>query len=150
MIIDGYTPAKIMKELHLSERTYYRYLDVIFAEEKAFLSENISREEMRRQYMICRDRLLQNMREVKQWLKDDPKSKDRCELMHLSSEIAAAICRIYDSGPGVLASRHTFPQTSATGPDSTGLRLILRKRSPQDQEEQQNIEEEKEEEEREE
>ncbi len=63
MILDGYTYSKIMQDLEKLERSFYRYLDVIFSEEKDFLEETLAgREEMKRQILICRDRLFKDRR----------------------------------------------------------------------------------------
>ena len=109
MILDGYTYAKIMDELQISERTLYRYLDVIFSEEQDSLEKTLGgREETRRQIIICRDRLLEDRRTLHEWMKD-PNFNDKVKAMHLAAEIAGAIVRLYDSGPGLLSKRHTFP-----------------------------------------
>ncbi len=146
MIIDGNSYTKIMRELDLSERTLYRYLDIIFAEEQEFLREEVSAEELRRQFRIARDRLLDNLQEIKQWLKDDPKSKDRAALMNLASEISAAIVRIYNDGPGVLSEHHTFRNNNnnrLVGKGSTGIRLVLDREEEEEQEEEEEEEEQK-------
>ena len=41
LIIDGYPYNKIMQQLQISERTFYRYLEVIFANDRRLLAENI-------------------------------------------------------------------------------------------------------------
>lgn len=143
MILDGYTYAKIMDELQISERTLYRYLDVIFAEEKDFLEETLGgREEMKRQIRICRDRLLEDRRTLQQWMKD-PNFKDKVNAMHLAAEIAASVVRLHDSGPSLLSKRHTFPRyNSLTERDgATGARLVLKKKPPQQPEAQQQHDE---------
>lgn len=110
MILDGYTYGIIMKDFHISERTLYRYLDIIFSEEQDFLEETLGgREEMKGQIRICRDRLLEDRRTLQEWMKD-PDFKDKVKAMHLSAEIAAAVLRLYDSGPGLLSKHHAFPR----------------------------------------
>ena len=126
MILDGYTYVKIMEDLHISERTLYSYLDIIFSEEKDFLEESLGgREEMRRQILICRDRLLEDRRTLQEWLKD-PNFKDKIDAMHLSAELTAAILRLYEHGSGYLSKYHTFPRyNSLTERDgTTGARLF--------------------------
>lgn len=76
---------------------------MIFAEEKDLIQESLGgREEMRRQILICRDRLLEDRRTLQQWMKD-PKFKDKLNAMHLSAELAAAILRLYEYGPSYLS-----------------------------------------------
>lgn len=93
---------------------------------------------MKRQIRICRDRLLEDGRTLQEWMKD-PNFKDKVNAMHLSAEIAAAVIRLYDSGPGLLSKRHAFPHynslTEREG--TTGARLVLKKQSQQSQPQQQ-------------
>jgi hypothetical protein len=56
--------------------------------------------------------LLEERPEIKQWLKDDPKSEDRAELMNLAAEISAAVLKIYDEGPAVVARHHDLSAKS--------------------------------------
>jgi Homeodomain-like domain len=112
MILQGHTYQKIMDELHISERTFYRHLDIIFSEEKAFLEDNIivnGRQELKRQFIISRDRLLEQRRDLIEMTKD-PNVKDEVKISahHLIAEISAAVLRIYAEGPAVVAQTHTF------------------------------------------
>lgn len=140
MILDGYTYTKIMEGLQISERTLYRYLDITFSEEKDLLEETLggSREEMRRQILICRDRLLEDRRTLQEWLKD-PNFKDKINAMHLSAELAAAILRLYNDGPAHLSNRHAFPRYNSLreeqqGPDGTTTcaRFVPKKQQQQE------------------
>ena len=103
MILKGHTYASIMQELGISERTLYRYIDIIFAQEKDFLRDELSREELRRQVIIARDRLQGNIRRIEEWLDAEPHSKDRNDLLNLHSELVAAMLRLYSKGPTNLA-----------------------------------------------
>jgi hypothetical protein len=129
MILQGHTYQKIMEQLHISERTFYRYLDIIFAEEKSFFEDNIivnGRQELKRQYIIARDRLLEQRRDLIAMTKDpNVKGEVKISAHHLAAEISAAVIRIYTEGPAVVARVHTFPRNSLTASGSTGLRLNL-------------------------
>ena len=129
MILQGHTYQKIMDDLHISDRTFYRYLDIIFAEEKSFLEDNImvkGRQELKRQYIIARDRLLEQRRDLIEMTKDpNVKGEVKISAHHLAAEISAAVIRIYTEGPAVVARVHTFPRNSLTEPGSTGIRLNL-------------------------
>jgi hypothetical protein len=130
MILQGHTYQKIMEQLHISERTFYRYLDIIFAEEKTFLEDNIlvnGRQELKRQYIIARDRLLEQRRDLIEMTKDpNVKGEVKISAHHLAAEIfSAAVIRIYAEGPAVVVRVHTFPRNSLTASGSTGLRLNL-------------------------
>lgn len=108
MILRGYAYASIMQELDISERTLYRYIDIIFNQEQDFLKDELSREELRRQVIIARDRLQGNIRRIEEWLDTDPKSRDRNDLLNLHSELTAAMLRLYSKGPTHIAG--TLPQ----------------------------------------
>jgi hypothetical protein len=113
MILKGYTYAAIMQELELSERSFYRYLNIIFRQEDNFLDDTLSFEELRRQAILARDRLLSNIRRIEQWLEDEPNSKDRTDLLNLHSELCAAVLRLYDKGPSRMT--RSLPPSSYEG-----------------------------------
>jgi hypothetical protein len=127
LILEGYPYNKIMQQLQISERTFYRYLEVIFANDRRLLLENVSDEEFLNQMIICKDRLLEQRRDVLE-IAHDPEIDDqvRINAHHLAAEIAAAVLRIYEGGPAILSQRHAFPKTAAlTAPGTTGLKLVL-------------------------
>ena len=98
----------------------------MFEDDRRLLAENVSDEEILNQMAITRDRLLEQRRDLLEMTRDpntDP--ADRISAHHLIAEIAAAVLRIYDSGPARLSQRHAFPRTSLTGPGTTGLKLVL-------------------------
>ena len=117
LILRGYTYASIMRELDISERTLYRHIDIIFTQEREFLDDTLSREELRRQVIIARDRLQGNIRRIEEWLDADPKSKDRNDLLNLHSELTAAMLRLYSRGPTSAAG--TLPQQPADDDNSS-------------------------------
>jgi hypothetical protein len=113
MIIDGYTYESIMRELGISERTLYRYRDIIFQQEDDFLHEILTPEQMRRQVIIARDRLLDDRLTIKQWLRDNPNAPDRTALLNLSAEITAAVLRLYAKAPAQFIRTETGGITHA-------------------------------------
>ena len=127
-----------MQQLQISERTFYRYLEVIFANDRRLLVENVSDEEFLNQMVICKDRLLEQRRDVLE-MAHDPEINDqvRINAHHLAAEIAVAVLRIYEGGPAILSQRHAFPRTSLTGPGITGVRLVLKKKEKEEEEEEQ-------------
>ena len=120
-----------MEQLQISERTFYRYLEAIFANDRRLLVENVSDEEMLNQMAICRDRLLKQRRDIIEQIINNPESDDKARIAahHLAAEITAAVFRIHTEGPAMLASRHNFPRTSlTTAAGTTGVKLVLKKR----------------------
>lgn len=125
LIIEGYPYDAIMAQLHIPHRTFYRYLSALFEDDIRLLVENVTDEEILNQMAITRDRLLEQRRDLLEMTRDpntDP--ADRISAHHLIAEIAAAVLRIYDSGPARLSQRHAFPRTSLTGPGTTGAQAF--------------------------
>jgi len=113
MIIDGHTYESIMKELGISERTLYRYTDIIFRQEDDFLHEILTPEQMRRQIILARDRLLDDRLMIKEWLRDNPNASDRTDLLNLSAELTAAVLRLYAKAPSKFIRTETRSITHA-------------------------------------
>lgn len=99
MMLDGRSNQSMMQELGISERTFYRYRDIIFAEEQDFLQETVTYEDLRRQMILCRDRMLGDRNEIQEWLRQNPNAQDRVELANLRAELSAAVLRLYAHGP---------------------------------------------------
>jgi hypothetical protein len=138
LIIEGYPYNKIMQQLQISERTFYRYLEVIFANDRRLLAENVDDTEFLNQMAVARDRLLEQRRDLLKMARD-PEIDDQARINahHLVAEISAAVLRIYEGGPPILSQRHAFPRTSLTGPGTTGVRLVLKKKKDEEEEEEQ-------------
>jgi AraC-like DNA-binding protein len=135
LVEEGLTYNDVIQRLKLSERTFYRLLNALFEEDRRLLAENIDDTEFLNQMAICRDRLLEQRRDLLEMAKD-PGVDDQARINahHLVAEIAAAILRLYEGGPGQLAARHRFPRTSLTGPGTTGAKLVLKKKEEQKEE----------------
>ena len=119
----------LCRQLHLSPRTFYRYLSAVFADDRRLIAENISDEEALNQMAICRDRLLKQRRDILEQIANSPDAdfKARIAAHHLAGEIAAVVMKLYTEGPAILASRHRYPRTSLTAaePTTTGLAMKL-------------------------
>jgi DNA-binding CsgD family transcriptional regulator len=97
-ILQGYSYQSIMESLRMPERTFYHYLQSIRQEEKDFLKDTISKEEMKWQTQLSHDRLEASLNTLNKWI-EDPHFKDKVGAMHLICEINAAIMRLYVYGP---------------------------------------------------
>lgn len=130
LLIEGYTYNQIMQQLGLSERTFHRYLNAVFADDRRLLAENISDEEALNQMAICRDRLLQQRRDILEQIANNPDADNKARIAahHLAAEISAAVLRLYTEGPAILASRHKFPRTSLTAVGTSGVKLVLKEK----------------------
>jgi hypothetical protein len=99
MLLDGQSNQSIISELRISERTFYCYRDIIFTQEQDFLEETVTYEDLRRQMILCRDRMLGDRNEIQEWLRQNPNTRDRVELANLRAELSAAVLRLYANGP---------------------------------------------------
>lgn len=107
-----------MKELKISERTLYRYRDIIFNQEDDFLDEILTPEQMRRQIILARDRLLDDRLTIKQWLRDNPNAPDRTDLLNLSAELTAAVLRLYAKAPSKFIRSEKRPEITHAAVDA--------------------------------
>jgi hypothetical protein len=129
MLLDGRSNQSIISELRISERTFYRYRDIIFAQEQDFLDETVTYEDLRRQMILCRDRMLGDRNEIQEWLRQNPNTRDRVELANLRAELSAAVLRLYAKGPvkfarsrssnNNLTDNYTSADTAADADDSS-------------------------------
>lgn len=72
-IIEGCKYDAIMQLLHLTLRTFYRYLSAVFEDDKTSVgSKNISDEEVLNQMAIARDRLLKQRRDIMEKIVNNP------------------------------------------------------------------------------
>jgi hypothetical protein len=125
MILDGHTYESIMQYMRISERSFYRYLDIIFAQEKdLLLNESANLEEIRRQQKLCRDGLREDMQRMIT-ISNNPEHKLAVEAQHLASEIRCTILKTYVEPLSALAHSHTFRHNALAGEGSTGVRLRL-------------------------
>ena len=97
-ILQGYPYQEIMQYLRMPERTFYYYLSAIREEEKDFLKDTISKDEMKWQTQLCHDRLVASLNTLWKWI-EDANFKDKVGAMHLMNEVNAAIMRLYVYGP---------------------------------------------------
>jgi hypothetical protein len=97
-LLEGYSYPNIMEYMHMPERTFYHYLSAIKEEEKGFLVDTISKEELSWQIQLCRDRLLADRSQLKEWVKDS-NFKEKVEATHLASELSSAVLRLHIYGP---------------------------------------------------
>jgi hypothetical protein len=73
LIIEGCMYDAIMQQLHMTPRTFYRYLSAVFEDDKTSVgSKNISDEEVLNQMAIARDRLLKQRRDVMEKTVNNP------------------------------------------------------------------------------
>ncbi len=63
------------------------------------LEETVTYEDLPRQMILCRDRMLCDRDEIQEWLRQNPNAEDRVQLTNLRAELSAAVLRLYAHGP---------------------------------------------------
>ncbi len=120
LLIAGHTYSDVMQQLRLEPRTFYRYLNLVFEDDRRLLAENISDNEVLNQMSVARDKWLDQYRMLKDML-NDPTVDNRVKLdcHHLMAELTSAVMKLCVEGPTILATRHRFPRTSLNPPPLT-------------------------------
>jgi hypothetical protein len=98
MMLDGATNTKIMSTLNIPQRTFYRYMDKIYQEDRIELAKK-NRETLATHVLFLRERLMQSIRNC-QNIALDPKvsAKDRIEAERLKLETSIAIVKLEVEG----------------------------------------------------
>jgi hypothetical protein len=98
MMLDGATNTKIMSTLNIPQRTFYRYMDKIYQEDRIELAKK-NTETLATHILLLRERLMQSIRNC-QNIALDPKvsAKDRIEAERLKLETSIAIVKLEVEG----------------------------------------------------
>jgi hypothetical protein len=101
LVVEGYNYDQIQEILGLSKRTFYRYVDNVFEEDKRVLEEK-NYEELMRQLVILRDRYNENY-QLLGAMATDPKVKpyDKLHILGAMKVLADMIVRLYRDSPGL-------------------------------------------------
>ena len=94
MMLDGATNTNIMSTLNIPQRTFYRYMDKIYQEDRIELAKK-NRETLATHILLLRERLMQSIRNC-QNIALDPKvsAKDRIQAERLKLETSIAIVKL--------------------------------------------------------
>jgi hypothetical protein len=98
MMLDGATNTKIMSTLNIPQRTFYRYMDKIYQEDRIELAKK-NKQTLATHILFLRERLMQSIRNC-QNIALDPKvsAKDRIEAERLKLEASIAIVKLEVEG----------------------------------------------------
>jgi hypothetical protein len=100
MIIEGNSHQEIQRQLDLPSRSYFRYVDECFAEDRQRLAQSITNDEILNQISIVEQRLtnmFKNMHDMA--TNENVEPQDRIAAERTAGEIAAAILRIRQEAP---------------------------------------------------
>jgi len=98
MMLDGATNTNIMTALKIPQRTFYRYMDKIYQEDRIELAKK-NRETLATHILFLRERLVQSIKNC-QNIALDPKvsAKDRIEAERLKIDASIAITKLEVEG----------------------------------------------------
>jgi hypothetical protein len=98
MMLDGATNTKIMSTLNMPQRTFYRYMDKIYQEDRIELAKK-NKQTLATHILFLRERLMQSIRNC-QDIALDPKvsAKDRIQAERLKLETSIAIVKLEVEG----------------------------------------------------
>jgi uncharacterized protein YerC len=101
LVVEGHSYDQIQQTLGLSKRTFYRYLNRVFEEDKRVLEEK-NYEELMRQLVILRDRYNENYQLLRA-MATDPKVKpyDKLHILGAMKVLADTIVRLYRDAPAL-------------------------------------------------
>ena len=107
MIIAGVSHVDIQRQLNLPEKTYYRYLDSAFAEDRERMKQYVTVDESMTQLAIVQERLnsmYQNIHSIA--VNPDMDPEIRIEAESLAAELAVGILKSWEDSP--LGAMHTL------------------------------------------
>jgi hypothetical protein len=101
LVVEGHNYDQIQEILGLSKRTFYRYLNRVFEDDKRVLDEK-NYEELMRQLVILRDRYNENYQLLRA-MATDPKVKpyDKLHILGAMKVLADTIVRLYRDAPAL-------------------------------------------------
>ena len=114
-MLDGATNTNIMTTLKLPQRTFYRYMDKIYQEDRIELAKK-NRETLATHILFLRQRLLQSIKNC-QNIALDPKvsAKDRIEAERLKLEASIAIAKLEVEGTTITQVNQYEPEDKDNG-----------------------------------
>jgi hypothetical protein len=107
LLVDGYSYDQIMHDLRIPRRSFSRYLNLLFEEDKKQLNQ-INQSEVIRQFVVMKERLNTQYRETEQLAKDSSvNGMARVKARNLASELAVGIFKLYigDMSPAQMAEQ---------------------------------------------
>jgi hypothetical protein len=124
MMLDGATNTKIMSTLNIPQRTFYRYMDKIYQQDRTELAKK-NRETLATHILFLRERLLQSIRNC-QNIALDPKvsAKDRIQAERLKLETSIAIAKLEVEGTTITQQVNQYDAHEDKDNGDNNLNLI--------------------------
>jgi IS30 family transposase len=102
LLAEGYTNREIIEMLQLEERTFYRYMKRIYAQDKAYF-EKLDNEAIATEIRLAKERTLKSLRRYDAIAADESLSAaERMEAERLRGDIVIALVKIEIEGPRIV------------------------------------------------
>jgi DNA-binding CsgD family transcriptional regulator len=102
LLAEGYTNKEIIEMLQLEERTFYRYMKRIYAQDKAYF-EKQDNEAIATEIRLAKERTLKSLRRYDAIAADESLSAvERMEAERLRGDIVIALVKIEMEGPRIV------------------------------------------------
>jgi DNA-binding CsgD family transcriptional regulator len=102
LLAEGYTNKEIMEMLQIEERTFYRYMKRIYAQDKAYF-EKQDNESIATEIRLAKERTLKSLRRYDAIAADESLSAaERMEAERLRGDIVIALVKIELEGPRIV------------------------------------------------
>ena len=102
LLAEGYTNKEIIETLQLEERTFYRYMKRIYAQDKAYF-EKQDNESIATEIRLAKERTLKSLRRYDAIAADESLSAfERMEAERLRGDIVIALVKIELEGPRIM------------------------------------------------
>jgi DNA-binding CsgD family transcriptional regulator len=102
LLAEGYTNKEIIEMLQLEERTFYRYMARIYAQDKAYF-EKQDNESIATEVRLAKERMLKSLRRYDAIAADESLSAtERMEAERCRADIVIALVKIEIEGPRIM------------------------------------------------
>ena len=141
-VIEGESYAKIMRDLRIPERTFFRYLDAVFAHDRQVM-KRINEQEVMNQLVILHDRFTNLYQDCRALANNkDIDGIARVKAFQLTADFAIYITRLYAEAPSELIAHKEIPpynnknnNNTSTSSPAVGAEPIALPQLQQDEEE---------------
>ena len=116
LVTEGYNYEQIREVLGIPRRSFYRYLNRVFEDDRRALQEKNS-EELQRQLCILQDRYSSILQELRTIATDTTQSAaDRMDALHSMASLSLTIAKLYGDAPTISAMQARKLKAIKEGP----------------------------------
>lgn len=102
LLVEGYTNKEIIEMLQLEERTFYRYMRRIYAQDKAYFEQQ-DNEAIATEIRLAKERTLKSLRRLDAMASDETLSAaERLEAERYRNEVVVLLAKIEIEGPRIV------------------------------------------------